>query len=70
MCSSDLHRVDAGDGVQEVVSFINDNDVTSELHTNCLTSWSVKESVVGENYKLRRGRGCEGKCGEREEKKK
>lgn len=52
MCSSHLHRVDTGDGVQEVVGFINDDHVASELNTNSLASWSMKESVVGENYKL------------------
>ena len=47
MCSSHLHRVDAGDGVEKVVSFINNDNTAFQLHTNRLTSWSMEESIVG-----------------------
>ena len=41
MYSSDLHRVDIRDGIQEVVCLINDDHITFQLDTNCLTGWSV-----------------------------
>ena len=52
MCSSDLDRVDASDGVQEVVCFIDDDNVPLQLDPNGLTGWAMEEGVVGENYKL------------------
>ena len=52
VCSSDLDRVDASNGVQEVVRFINDDHVPLQFDPNGLTGWAMEESVVGENYKL------------------
>ena len=52
VCSSDLDRVDASDGVKEVVCFIDDDDVPLQFDPNGLTGWAMEEGVVGENYKL------------------
>ena len=52
MCSSDLDRVDASDGVQEIVCFIYDDNVPLQFDPDCLTGWAMEESVVGKNYKL------------------
>ena len=52
VCSSDLNRVDASDGVQEVVCFIDDDNVPLQLDPDGLTSWGMEEGIVGENYKL------------------
>lgn len=55
MGSSDLHRVNIANGVQEVVSLINDDDIPPQLHTYCLSCWGVQQGVVGENNKLGEG---------------
>ena len=49
MCSIDFNRVDAGDSVKKIVSFVDDDNVAFQLHTHSLASWSVKESIVREN---------------------
>ncbi len=52
MCSSDLNRVYASNGVQEVVCFIDNDHVPFQLDSDSLTGRGMEEGVVGENNKL------------------
>lgn len=52
MCSSDLDRVHASDGVQQVVCLIDDDYIPLQLDPNSLTGGSMEQGVVGENNKL------------------
>ena len=53
MGSSDARGVDAGDGVQEIVSLVNDHHVPPQLDAHGLARGRVQERVVRKDYQLR-----------------
>ena len=59
MCSSDPDRVDAGDGVQEVVSLIHNDNAACQPNSHCLARGGMEESVVRQHDQL--GGGGSGK---------
>ena len=58
--TSDLHAVDAGDGVDEVVGLVDDHHLALQPDPRRLAGGRVQQHLIGEHHQLEGERGPEG----------